>query len=210
MARVPGRIDLTPPAMGPWLQQLAEALAAIHDAPPVPPVDAGGGVAGEPPWFQSHSAPPDWSAHPEVWARALDVATATAPDPATTPPPTVLVHGDFQHFNLLWSRHRLTAVVDWGAPHGRPLDSDLGHCRLNLVILFGTEAADDFLRRYLALTGRPGIDPWWDLHETLIFLPTWAPTILRQVGARRAVTADEIHRRVDAHLPVVLQRLEAG
>lgn len=76
------------------------------------------------------------------------------------------------------------------------------------MILFGTDVAGDFLRRYEALTGGRTVDPWWDLHETLIFLPTWASTILRQVRGRRPVDVDEIHRHVDAHLPAVLRRLD--
>jgi aminoglycoside phosphotransferase (APT) family kinase protein len=207
MARVPGRIELSPPSMDRWLDQMASTLAAIHDAPPVPLPD-GLPHGDEPPWFQSHTEPPAWSRHPRLWEEALAVAAARAPDPAATAArPPHLVHGDYQHFNLLWSRGRLRAVVDWGAPHGRPLDSDLGHCRLNLVILHGSEVAEDFLRRYTDVTGGRTVDPWWDLHETLIFLPTWAPTILRQVGRRRAVDTDGIHRRVDDHLPTVLRRL---
>lgn len=74
------------------------------------------------------------------------------------------------------------------------------------MILYGTEVADDFLARYTALTGRT-VDPWHDLFETVIFLPSWAPTILRQVRGRVPVDADAIHRRVDAHLPTLLARL---
>jgi len=203
LARVPGRIELAPADRGSWLQQMAEALAAIHDLPPVPgerpaPEDRGGV-----PWSDFTQPPPAWSAHPERWVPAMRIA-AEWPTPAW--PPT-LVHGDFQHFNLLWSRGRLTGVVDWGAPPPRPLDSDLGHCRLNLAALYGTEVADDFLARYTALTGRT-VDPWHDVFEVAIFLPTWAPTLLRQVGARIPVDADAIHRRVDEHLAAVLARLE--
>jgi Ser/Thr protein kinase RdoA (MazF antagonist) len=151
------------------------------------------------------TGPPAWSVRPERWGEAIDLVRAEPPRLATT----ALTHGDFQHFNLLWSRGRLTGIVDWNAPAPRPPDNDLGHCRLNLVILYGTEAADDFLRRYEAETGGRTVDPWWDLRETVVFLPSWAPTILRQVGRRLAVDADAIHRRVDAHLPTLLRRLGA-
>jgi aminoglycoside phosphotransferase (APT) family kinase protein len=198
LGRLPGRIELAPADRAAWLDQMAAALATIHDLPPVrasiPPA--------EPPWSKRPWEPPAWSDHPHLWAEAI-ARCAEAP-PGYGVAPAKLVHGDFQHFNLLWSRGRLTGIVDWGAPPARPLDSDLGHCRLNLVILYGTEVADDFLRRYEARTGR-GIDPAWDLFETVVFLPSWAPTILRQVGRRLPVDADAIHRRVDAHLPTLLE-----
>jgi aminoglycoside phosphotransferase (APT) family kinase protein len=199
LGRLPGAIELAPADPGSWLDQMASALATIHDVPPAPASTP----PAEHPWSTRSWKPPAWSTHPDLWAEAI-ARCAEAPPGYGVPPPQ-LVHGDFQHFNLLWSRGRLTGIVDWGAPPARPLDSDLGHCRLNLVILFGTEVADDFLRRYESLTGR-GIDPAWDLVETVIFLPTWAPTILRQVGARIPVSAAAIHRRVDAHLPALLRR----
>jgi aminoglycoside phosphotransferase (APT) family kinase protein len=202
LERLPGRIELAPSDPAAWLQQVAEALASIHDQPPVPATGATPEERGGVPWSDFTQPPPPWSTHPEQWTAAMAIA-ADWPTPVW--PPT-LVHGDFQHFNLLWSRGRLTGIVDWGPPPPRPLDSDLGHCRLNLVILYGTDVADDFLARYTALTGRT-VDPWHDLFETVIFLPTWAPTILRQVGARIPVDTDDIHRRVDAHLPTLLHRL---
>ena len=198
LGRLPGSIDLAPADRGSWLDQMASALATIHDLPPVnasiPPA--------EQPWSKRPWEPPAWSAHPHLWAEAIERCAEAPPDDGVAP--AQLVHGDFQHFNLLWRRGRLTGIVDWGAPPARPIDSDLGHCRLNLVILYGTEVADAFLRRYEAHTGR-SIDSAWDLFETVVFLPTWAPTILRQVGSRLPATADAIHRRVDAHLPTLLR-----
>jgi aminoglycoside phosphotransferase (APT) family kinase protein len=198
LGRLPGGIDLAPADPDSWLEQLAGALAAIHDLPPVP----ASSPPTESPWSERPWQPPSWSAHPERWAEAI-ARCAEAP-PGYGAAPDRLVHGDFQHFNLLWRRGRLTGIVDWGAPPARPIDSDLGHCRLNLVILYGTEVADGFLQRYTARTGR-GVDPAWDLFETVVFLPTWAPTILRQVGRRLAVDAGAIHRRVDEHLATLLR-----
>lgn len=201
MERLPGRIELSPRHRDGWLRQMAEALGMIHEMPPLP---ASMPVAAAPDWLR-RAGPPTWSAHRELWERAIDVVW-DGDGPTSGTGRAALVHGDFQHFNLLWSRGRLTGVVDWSGDSGNPLDADLGHCRLNLVILFGTEVADDFLRCYQSVTGRT-VDPWWDLRETVVFLPTWAPTILRQVGARLPVDVEAMHRRVDAHLSTLLARL---
>jgi aminoglycoside phosphotransferase (APT) family kinase protein len=207
LARLPGRIELAPADPADWLRQLAGALALVH-ATPAPPATPGVGPSKPPPWLQRRD-PPTWSAHPELWERA---SALVWDEPAPTPAAggrdgRVLVHGDYQHFNLLWSRGRLTGIVDWSPLHDRPLDTDLGHCRLNLVILYGAEVADAFLRRYEEASGGRTVDPWWDLLETVMFLPTWAGTIRRQVGSRIPFDADAAHRRVDAHLPALLDRL---
>jgi aminoglycoside phosphotransferase (APT) family kinase protein len=199
LRRLPGRIDLAPRDPSSWLQQQADALRTIHAIPRLPGAEHS---------TRTHDLrdrrPPDWSAHPHLWQQALDVIAAGHPGPNGA---TTFVHGDFQHFNLLWSRGRLTGIVDWSSAKARPPSRDLGHCRLNLAILYGADVADDFLRRY----GGP-IDPWWDLWETLIFLPSWGDTITTQVGSRLGapVDVDAIHRRVDEHLRRIVQSIRAG
>ena len=197
MRKLPGRIDLAPTDPTSWLHQLADTLRAIHDIPPTP-----GARRFPGPFELGERKPPPWSAHANLWERALEIVAA---GPARNE--VGFVHGDYQHFNLLWSRGRLSGIVDWSSHALRPQSSDVGHCRLNLAILYGADVADDFLRRY----GRP-VDPWWDLLETVIFLPSWGPTITRQVGNRLGapVDVDAIHRRVDEHLRRVVQSTIAG
>ena len=199
MRRLRGRIDLAPRDPSSWLQQQADALRAIHGIPPMP-----GAKHSTWPYDLRDRTPPDWSAHPHLWQQALDLIAAGHPGANTE---TGFVHGDFQHFNLLWSRGRLTGIVDWSSFKARPPSRDLGHCRLNLAILYGADVADDFLRRY----GGP-IDRWWDLWETAIFLPSWGDTITQQVGTRLGapVDVDAIHRRVDEHLRRIVQSTIAG
>ena len=199
MRKLPGRIDLAPRDPASWLQQQADALRTIHAIPPVP-----GAKHSAWPYDLKDRTPPEWSAHPHLWQQALDMIAAGHPGANTE---TTFVHGDFQHFNLLWSRGRLTGIVDWSSFKARPPSRDLGHCRLNLAILYGADVADDFLRRY----GGP-IDPWWDLWETAIFLPSWGDTITQQVGSRLGapVDVDAIHRRVDEHLRRIVQSTIAG
>ncbi len=122
MTRLPGRADLSPGDPGRWLGQMADMAARIHQAAITLPArdrqDHG-------PW---RPAVPASAARPGSW-RALGRALA---EPAP-PYQQQFTHGDFQHFNLLWSRGRLTGVVDWGSAESGPPDIDVGHCRLNLA-----------------------------------------------------------------------------
>lgn len=52
-------------------------------------------------------APPRWTERPDVWRAAVEAAR-TGPRDGWG-----FVHGDYQHFNILWRRDRLSAVVDW-------------------------------------------------------------------------------------------------
>lgn len=200
MRKLPGRIELTPKSSRSWLQQLADTLRTIHGIPLMPHAP----TWSEPPELGDRRPPP-WSEHPHLWDQALERVAAGPPPPADGE--LSFVHGDFQHFNLLWSRGRLTGIVDWSAYDTHQRSRDAGHCRLNLAILYGADVANDFARRY----GLP-VDPWWDLFETVIFLPSWGDTITRQVGNRLGapVDVDAIHRRVDEHLRRQVQSTIAG
>lgn len=65
----------------------------------------------------------------------------------------VLVDGDLQHFNILWCEGRLTGVVDWPNWGTGNRGSDVGHCRLNLAVLFGAKTAGDYLGMYERAAG---------------------------------------------------------
>jgi aminoglycoside phosphotransferase (APT) family kinase protein len=64
----------------------------------------------------------------------------------------VLRHGDFWPGNLLWKEGHLTAVIDWeDATLGDPL-ADFAISRLDMLLIFGIEAMQDFTQRYQSLT----------------------------------------------------------
>jgi aminoglycoside phosphotransferase (APT) family kinase protein len=137
-------------------RQLAEALAQIHQA---------GGTAGRQldtyRLYYDHAAaaPARWMPATPVWQAA---ATAVRqPPPATT---MTLIHRDYHPENTLWSRSRLTGVVDWTQASWGPPGLDLGHMRWNLVADYGQQVADRFLERYRAATGNARHDQYyWDL-----------------------------------------------
>jgi aminoglycoside phosphotransferase (APT) family kinase protein len=119
---------------------------------------------------------------------------------------TCFLHRDFQHFNFLWARGRLTGVVDWGAASTGPPAVDVGHCRLNLAVLFGASWAEQFRTAYESETGR-GVDPWWDLHALASYGDAWRRFIPLQVAGRAPVDIDGMTARVEEVMRGTLRRL---
>jgi len=154
MSRLPGRVDLDPRDLSTYLRGLAAVLPHVHavdaSTAPLPPYRR---------YYATRDAPPD-TRHPDAW-RALIAYASTSP-PERFP---AFIHRDYHPGNVLWSRGRLTGVIDWvNASLGRP-EVDAGHCRWNLALLFGVDAADAFLNIWLTETGTPpgNHDPYWDI-----------------------------------------------
>ena len=146
-----------------FCRQLAEALAQIHVA---------WGAAGPqlPPYRlyydRAHAKPARWMPATAIWA---DVTAAVREPPPAAP--MTLIHRDYHPQNTLWSRLRLTGVVDWTQASWGPPALDLGHMRWNLVADHGQAAADRFLACYRAAAGAaPGDQPYWDLVALLDLL----------------------------------------
>jgi aminoglycoside phosphotransferase (APT) family kinase protein len=193
---LPGRLELSPSNLETWVSEQVDLLVQIHGLN----LDVAHGA----PWpLKPDIRPPDWAADPSLWERALSVAAGPAPSFSPT-----FIHGDYQHFNLLWSAQRITGLVDWGSACVSCRDRDIGHCRLNLAILFGAGPAERFRELYEARSGHR-VDPWWDLVEIVSFLPGWWSTIRLQVGRRRQIDEAGINRRVEELLAVVMRRIEA-
>ena len=192
MTRVPGRVDLTPTDPKAWLRQIARMAARIH---------ALDGDAAPYRANQRDVPVPPWASRPGDWRAAAGLLR--------DPPPAHearLAHGDYQHFNFLWQRGRLTGVVDWVAAFRGPADVDVGHCRLNLAVLYSAELAADFLAAYEAEAGRR-VDPYWDVRcATAPAFSDWAAFIPLQVGGRAPFDRAGMHRRVDDLLSAALRR----
>jgi aminoglycoside phosphotransferase (APT) family kinase protein len=177
-----GEPDLTPADMQSWLGRLATTQAAIHAVPDHPPTRWNGwyddGDPTQPPdRYGVRHRPLDWLAD-----RGLrDAAREAASGPLGGD--QVLVHGDYQHFNVLWSGDRLTGVVDWPNAATGDRGSDVGHCRLNLAVLFDTRTAQDYLETYERAAG-VRVDRRADLRALLCFDLAWQRFIPRQVAGR--------------------------
>ena len=115
-------------------------------------------------------------------------------------------HGDYQHFNVLWSRGRLSALVDWSSAGIAHPDVDVGHCRLNLAVLHSAEVAERFRHAYEAEAGRR-VEPWWDVHQLLAYDDSWQDFIPVQVAGRAPVDVRGMTGRVEELLAMALARL---
>lgn len=194
MTRLPGHIDLTPRDPGDWLSRIAGRAASIHDARVAAPAFQS--------WINAASlAPPASSARPRLWQDVIAVLRQPA-----SPSDHCFIHHDFQHFNFLWTRGRLSGVVDWGMASTGPPGIDIGHCRLNLAVLFGAGWAERFRLAYEAETGR-AVDPWWDLHAIVSYGDDWPRFIPVQVAGRAPVDTNGMTARVEELLETTLRRL---
>ncbi len=191
-----GQPDLNPPNRQSWLVQLATTQAAIHAVPHHRKISPDGEFAGDVP-----NASPDrygnryrelaWLADPGLRAAAREAAAGSLVDHK------VLVHGDYQHFNVLWQDGRLTGVVDWPNAGTGHRGSDVGHCRLNLAVLFDATAAGDYLMIYERAAGMR-IDRRADLRALLCYDLEWQRFIPRQIAGRAPVDLPGMAGRVVA------------
>jgi aminoglycoside phosphotransferase (APT) family kinase protein len=193
MTRLPGYVHLMPRDRERWLQQMAQALARIHTLD----------IAARPyqSWRDSSrlSPPPD-AARPPIWREAIALVAEEC-----SPTRTTFIHRDYQHFNLLWSRERLTGVIDWVEASVGPPDVDVGHCRLNLTVLFSADVAERFRQIYEAEAGRQ-VDPWWDVHALLSYGPAWKTFLPIQIDGRAPLDADGMTARMEDLLERTLRR----
>lgn len=187
-----GQPDLSPADMQAWLDQLAATQAAIHAVPDHPQTRWDG-------WYDD-VAPLDWLAD-----RGLrDAAREAASGPLAGE--EVLVHGDYQHFNVLWCDGRLSGVVDWPNAATGNRGSDVGHCRLNLAVLFDGRTAADYLVMYERAAG-VRVDRRADLRALLCFHLGWQRFIPRQVAGRAPLDLAGMPGRVAAAIRDALDEI---
>lgn len=192
MTRAPGRVWLTPPDLDAWVRQLATLLPRLHAI--------AAGPWTRPPRDRSATTVPVSASRPDLWTAAKNLI-ATHPAPGDG----VWAHGDYQHFNVLWSRGRLSALVDWSSSRIAPPDLDVGHCRLNLAVLYSADVAERFRQAYESEAGRR-VEPWWDVHQLLAYDDSWQDFIQVQVAGRAPVDVRGMTGRVEELLALALAR----
>src|SRR5262245_36795900 len=183
MTCLPGKLHLMPRDREHWLRQMARMLARIHAlALDVKPFES---------WLdRSQLSPPPDASRAEVWKEAIALVAGERLSRRTC-----FLHRDYQHFNMLWAGERLTGVVDWGEACVGPPEIDVGHCRLNLAVLFSADVADRFLAMYEAESGCK-VDAWWDVHALLSYGPSWKEFLPMQIDGRAPLDVDGMTGRI--------------
>jgi Ser/Thr protein kinase RdoA (MazF antagonist) len=166
MSCVPGRVVLMPPNIDNWLREMAGALYAIHQVP------ADYAPYHYFPWYDEHQPTvPEWSAQCSEWETAISIALGAPPNN-----PQHFIHRDFHPCNVLFNGDRLSGVVDWVNGCRGMAGVDIAHCRWNLALLHGIDAADRFVDMYREFAGRNWTyDPYFDLVE--LCEKSWTPNI---------------------------------
>ncbi len=176
---LPGRADIAPRNLDVWLGRMAGALATLHRAE----FDS-----ADTAHLKSHRDELAREIKDEkLIARCLRYPagerTLKALDslwPAM--PGQTLIHTDYWPGNIVWSRGKLTGIVDWEIPAlGEPA-YDVAYCRQDLAMLFGLDAADRFLTHYQDASGSRIEQPhFWDLlvaTRAMGILSIWLPGYL--------------------------------
>jgi aminoglycoside phosphotransferase (APT) family kinase protein len=194
MTRLPGKMQLMPRDRERWLRQMAQMLARIHALP----------VDSKPfeSWLdRSQLSPPPDASRADIWREAIALVAEER-----TPTRTCFLHRDYQHFNMLWSRERLTGVVDWIEACVGPPEADVGHCRLNLTVLFSAGVADRFRAIYEVESGHR-VDAWWDVHALLSYGPSWKQFLPIQIDGRAPLDVEGMTGRMEEVLERALRGL---
>jgi len=162
VAKLPGKVVLSPEDFAPWIHGLAKGAAQIHR------VDAAGFKWKYRRYNERDSlAVPDWSQQPDAWRKAIDVVLGPAPSYSEC-----LIHRDYHPSNVLWENGEVSGIVDWVTGCRGPAGIDVAWCRMNLANLHGVEVADEFLAAYIEEAGKEfTYDPYWDLMTIVELLP---------------------------------------
>lgn len=173
MSRVPGKA-LLPDKPGPWISELAHALACIHAMPlpaDVPMVmrTPHAGVVWQP-------AAPAKLLRTKRVKRLIATATDLQKDLKKCSPPSVLLHHDFHFGNVTWrSNGRLGGVVDWNEARLGPAACDVAYCSVDLAMTQGPAVAEAFVGAYEAVTGA-------DVDDLQRWQALWVVNDMRWVG----------------------------
>ncbi len=176
LRRLPGRPVLDPPDVSSWARGIAGALATIHA------VDVGvlADVLPEETREGRHLRYLAEEAGEELAGDVVDgYAPLAALEGRIAPDESRLSHGDYHAGNVLWSRGRVSGIIDWPMARLGDRRFDVSYLRLDTALILGQDAADAVLAGYEEAIGRPLEDvPAWDLLAATTALPDpieWLP-----------------------------------
>ncbi|QGG94267.1 phosphotransferase family protein [Actinomarinicola tropica] len=150
MSHLAGRVEWAPSDLDGWLTRLVDLMALVH-AHPV----AVAQVQPFRPYAPASWDPPPWLRDRGAWDAAVALAREPRPESATD----VFLHRDLHPGNVLWRRGEVSGLVDWPSASIGPPSVDVVHCRTNVLVQLGVDAAERLEAVWRERTGL-GIDPW--------------------------------------------------
>lgn len=166
MSELPGKVILEPDNMEEFIEQMAIALVNIHN------IDY-----QEFKWQYFSYIDiekfdiPSWSKYPNLWEKAINIANSQKPKYNSC-----FIHRDYHPCNILWHNNKITGIVDWVNACIGPVGVDIGHMRVNLAMLYGTDIADLFLKYYQKHAKDFEYTYYWDI-ISLIDILFSTPTV---------------------------------
>jgi len=201
---VDGLPDLTPSNPFYWAEQLAAALARIHevriegDDVALFPERAGHDIE------ELHHHPERILEHPlgeELLRRRVILGQSTSDTEA------VFSHTDYWPGNTLWTDGDLVAVVDWESPGTNDRAMDVAYCSLDIRYLGMDRVADHFIQSYREVTGRPLVNfAHWEAVGLCRPMPDIAAWVPAWVAMGRKLDADKARAKYNEVLEDFLER----
>ncbi|MFJ4983387.1 phosphotransferase family protein [Streptomyces sp. NPDC088732] len=207
MSLLPGTVRLGDQGADRRAELLARQLLRIHRLPVSP--------EARPRVYQAWTSPtrvspPEDTARPELWQRAVDVIRQEPP-----PHQACFLHRDFHPGNVLFTGDgdslRISGVVDWVETSWGPADLDVAHCSTALALLHGVTAGMRFADSYVAAGGTLAEDRaahlYWRVLDALAFAPDAEKVAVpwREVG-RADLTPLLLTRRLEEYLQALFAR----
>lgn len=197
MSWLPGGLRLDSAAHD-VLEVLAQTLAGIHLFEP---------GRNRPREYQSWAPPgkrvlSSWMRRPARWSKAFALLEQPAPAYLGT-----FLHRDFHLGNLLWSRGRISGVVDWVETSWGPADLDVAHAATYLAMLHGLEASTRFTDAYRRRCDRCRDEEefrYWNVMDIVGYLPDPVKVAQPWRDCGLHISDDLARRRLEQRLEYVL------
>jgi len=193
MTKLSGEVNLKPDNRNNWIEEQAKSLSQVHQLEAV-----------RFPWNHfsytdlNSAKVPRWTSFPELWEEALQIVKGEKPKVRMC-----FIHRDYHPANLLWENGRISGIVDWVNACRGPAGADVGHCRVNLAMLYGVEEADRFLRCYRDYAGaRFQYELYYDLLSLCDCILPGPPTVYSgwEAFGIQHLTDEMMRQRTDQYL----------
>lgn len=201
MSKVEGKVQLIHKELKQWIRELARILFTIHSYP----------VEG----IRHHYFPyynlnklcvPSWSTIPEKWQEMIERLKKSSLYAANS-----FIHRDYHPVNVLCNQKgSITGVVDWVNACIGPKEIDIGHCRINLTIMYGLDIANVFLEEYEKQADAYTYSSMWDLVALANFYDESPPEVYDgwKVFGLEGITSEGMIVSMEQLLTSALSRLD--